>query len=92
MAKSKAKQPIEDWNYEATVDRVEDILDAIEGGELDLAEVFSQFATGVDCLNQCESFLARQQEQVELLLETLGENPRSSEWDLGKVAPRPPLI
>jgi exodeoxyribonuclease VII small subunit len=92
MAKSKTKQPIEAWNYEATVDRVEDILAAIEGGELELAEVFSQFAIGVDCLNQCESFLAQQQEQVELLLETLGENASTSEWNVGKVSPRPPLI
>ena len=90
MAKSKAKQPIEDWNYEATVDRVEEILEAIEGGDLELAEVFSQFAVGVDYLNQCESFLAQQQEQVELLLETLGENGRSGQWDVGKVSPRPP--
>jgi exodeoxyribonuclease VII small subunit len=92
MAKSKAKQPIEDWNYEATVDRVEDILNAIEGGELELTEVFSQFAIGVDCLNQCESFLTQQQEQVELLLETLGDNAPMSEWNVGKVSPRPPLI
>jgi exodeoxyribonuclease VII small subunit len=92
MAKSKAKQPIENWNYEATVDRVEEILEAIEGGDLELAEVFSQFAVGVDYLNQCESFLAQQQEQVELLLETLGENGRAAEWDVAKVAPRPPLL
>jgi exodeoxyribonuclease VII small subunit len=92
MAKSKAKQPIEAWNYEATVDRVEDILAAIEGGELELAEVFSQFAIGVDCLNQCESFLAHQQEQVELLLETLGENGSMNEWNVGRVSPRPPSI
>jgi exodeoxyribonuclease VII small subunit len=91
VAKSKAKQSIEDWNYEATVDRVEDILAAIEGGELELAEVFGQFAIGVDCLNQCESFLAQQQEQVELLLENLGENG-SGDWNVGKVSPRPPLI
>jgi exodeoxyribonuclease VII small subunit len=67
MVKKKA------WNYEETVDGVEEILAAIEGGNLELTEVFSQFAVAVDRLNQCESFLAIQREQVELLLESLGK-------------------
>jgi exodeoxyribonuclease VII small subunit len=91
MAKSKAKQPIEDWNYEITVARVEEILDAIEGGELDLAEVFDRFALGVDYLQQCDRFLTSQQERVELLLETLGETDRLPDWEIGQVSPRPPV-
>jgi exodeoxyribonuclease VII small subunit len=67
MVKKKA------WNYEETVDGVEEILAAIEGGDLELTEVFSQFAVAVDRLNQCENFLATQREQVELLLENLGK-------------------
>jgi exodeoxyribonuclease VII small subunit len=61
------------WNYEATVEQVEEILRGIEQGELDLTEVLAQFAIGVESLRQCEDFLATQQEQVELLLETLGD-------------------
>jgi exodeoxyribonuclease VII small subunit len=67
MVKKKA------WNYEETVDGVEEILAAIEGGNLELTEVFSQFAVAVDRLQQCEEFLATQREQVELLLENLGK-------------------
>jgi exodeoxyribonuclease VII small subunit len=67
MVKKKA------WNYEETVAGVEEILAAIEGGDLELTEVFSQFAVAVDRLNQCENFLATQREQVELLLENLGK-------------------
>jgi exodeoxyribonuclease VII small subunit len=67
MVKKKA------WNYEETVEGVEEILAAIEGGDLELTEVFSQFAVAVDRLNQCENFLATQREQVELLLENLGK-------------------
>lgn len=91
MAKSKTKQSIEDWNYELTVARVEEILDAIEGGELDLAEVFDRFALGVDYLQQCDRFLTTQQERVELLLETLGEPDRLPDWEIGQVSPRPPV-
>ena len=61
------------WNYEETVTGIEEILVAIEGGDLELTEVFSQFAVAVDRLNQCERFLATQREQVELLLEDLGK-------------------
>jgi exodeoxyribonuclease VII small subunit len=61
-----------DWNYEATVARVENILTAIEGGDLELTEVFGQFAVAVDSLQQCENFLVQQRGQVELLLENLG--------------------
>jgi exodeoxyribonuclease VII small subunit len=61
------------WNYEQTVERVEAILEAIEGGELELTEVFSQFAVAVESLQQCEIFLSAQREQVELLLENLGD-------------------
>jgi exodeoxyribonuclease VII small subunit len=67
MVKKKA------WNYEETVEGIEEILAAIEGGNLELTEVFSQFAVAVDRLNQCENFLAVQREQVELLLENLGK-------------------
>ena len=61
------------WNYEETVDGIEEILGAIEGGDLELTEVFSQFAVAVDRLEQCENFLTQQREQVELLLENLGK-------------------
>jgi exodeoxyribonuclease VII small subunit len=100
VAKSKPKQQIDDWNYEATVDRIEEILEAIERGDLELAEVFSQFALSVDYLDRCESFLAQQQERVELLIETLGDrdapverlHQKAAEWEIDRLSPRPPLI
>ena len=61
------------WNYEQAVERVEEILAAIEGGGPELSEVFSQFAVAVESLQQCENFLSEQREQVELLLENLGD-------------------
>ncbi|MDX2097140.1 MAG: exodeoxyribonuclease VII small subunit [Leptolyngbyaceae cyanobacterium bins.59] len=64
-----------DWNYEVTVAQVERIIARIESGELDLAEVFDQFATAVDYLHQCETFLSERQRQVDLLIETLVDEP-----------------
>jgi exodeoxyribonuclease VII small subunit len=59
------------WNYEETVRQVEVIMAQIESGELDLADVFDQFAIAVKHLRQCEEFLGQRQQQMDLLIETL---------------------
>lgn len=78
-AKNTAKLPDaplpKDWNYEATVAKVETIIAQIEAGKLDLAEVFEEFAAAVDYLRQCETFLAEKQQQMDLLVETLADEP-----------------
>jgi exodeoxyribonuclease VII small subunit len=61
------------WNYEAKVAEVEKIIAEIEAGRLDLEEVFEQFTAAVKYLRECESFLQKRQEQVDLLIETLND-------------------
>ena len=68
MAKSKV------WNYEEAVIKVEEILNQIESGELDLSEVFAQFTLANSHLHQCKDFLDRQQKQIHLHLETLEDS------------------
>jgi exodeoxyribonuclease VII small subunit len=63
------------WNYEETVDRIEAIIDRVESGELPLEEVFEQFAVAVECLQECEGFLARGKEQMDLAIELLAAEP-----------------
>jgi len=63
------------WSYEATVKRVEAAIARIESGELELADVFDQFADAVEQLRQCETFLAERQQQMDLLIETLSDDP-----------------
>lgn len=65
------------WNYEATVAKVEKIIAQLESGELELAEVFTEFSTAVEYLRECEAFLNQKQEQMTLLVETLTEQPDS---------------
>ena len=67
----------EDWNYQAAVAKVEAIIARIEAGELELEEVFDQFAAAVEYLRQCETFLRSRQQQVDLLIETLKDQPQS---------------
>lgn len=64
-----------DWNYEAKVAEVEKIIAQIEAGELELEEVFEQFTAAVEYLRQCETFLQQRQQQVDLLVETLSDEP-----------------
>lgn len=65
------------WSYEATVDQIETVISRIEAGELELAEVFDQFALAVDQLKQCEAFLRQHQQQMDLLIEKLVDDSES---------------
>ncbi|MGA1625451.1 MAG: exodeoxyribonuclease VII small subunit, partial [Prochlorothrix sp.] len=55
------------------VAEVEAIVAQIEGGELELAELFDRFEAAVTQLRQCEAFLNEKQQQVDLLIENLEE-------------------
>jgi exodeoxyribonuclease VII small subunit len=68
-------QNLPEWSYEATVDRIEAIIDRVESGELPLEEVFEQFRVAVGCLQECESFLVRGKEQMALSIELLAAEP-----------------
>jgi exodeoxyribonuclease VII small subunit len=72
---SSYPQSPEHWHYETSVAEIEAIIDRIESGELELEDVFEQFAQAVESLQQCETFLTERQSQVELLIETLGDPP-----------------
>jgi exodeoxyribonuclease VII small subunit len=69
--KAAYEQP--DWSYETTVTTVESIITDLESGHLPLAEVLSQFEQAVKALQDCDAYLQEKQQQVDLLIETLGE-------------------
>lgn len=74
MSPAKRKTNADNWNYEDTVVQVEAILNSIEHGDMDLADVFEQFSAAIEQLKQCEKFLSERQSQVELLIETLTDD------------------
>jgi len=73
MPRSSKSAPAipKDWNYEATLIRIEAITQQLETGELSLADVFEQFEEAVSALQQCDQFLQAKQKQASLLIETL---------------------
>ncbi|MBD1865783.1 exodeoxyribonuclease VII small subunit [Oculatella sp. FACHB-28] len=68
-------QTAQSWSYEQTVAQIEAIITRIELGDLELADVFEQFATAVEHLRECEIFLSHQQRQMDVLVETLMDEP-----------------
>jgi exodeoxyribonuclease VII small subunit len=81
MATTNRKTPANNWNYEATVRQIEEILNLIERGEMDLADVFEQFSVAITYLKQCEQFLSERQTQVGLLIETLSDTHTGAHED-----------
>ena len=71
--KTTSTSEMDAGNYEAKVAEIERIIAGIEAGELQLEEVFEQFAKAVESLRQCETFLQQRQQQVNLLIETLSD-------------------
>ncbi len=62
-----------DWHYETTVAQIETIIQAIESGHLDLADLFEQFSLAIEYLRQCDQFLEGHQAKMDLLIETLAD-------------------
>ncbi|HEY9703283.1 MAG TPA: exodeoxyribonuclease VII small subunit [Allocoleopsis sp.] len=78
MIKSRKNNTITDneekWTYETTVSKVQHIIEQIESGELELAEVFDRFTLATEYLEQCEHFLASKQQHITAVIENLISN------------------
>ncbi|MEN9229983.1 MAG: exodeoxyribonuclease VII small subunit [Thermostichus sp. DG02_5_bins_236] len=70
MKQRKSKDP---WRYEAAIAEVETLIDQIESGDLDLAEVVERFQQAAQTLKTCEDFLQEKRQQVEIITEQLDE-------------------
>ena len=75
MAVSRKTTPTEPWNYESTVEKIEDILGLMESGDMSLNDVFEQFGVAAAYLKECDRFLGERRSQVELLIEQLTDEP-----------------
>ena len=69
------KKPAETWNYESTVEKIEDILHLMESGDMSLSDLFEQFNVAAEYLKTCDRFLTERRAQVELSIEHLTDDP-----------------
>ena len=71
MAKKKKTnnddQCEESVSFEDAAERLEQIVDRLEEGNLDLDESLSSYAEGIKLLKRCHSILQQAEKQVELL-------------------------
>jgi exodeoxyribonuclease VII small subunit len=68
MARGKLKEPEQELSFEAGLKRLEEVLDALEHGDLALEEAMRAFAEGVQLVRSCHHKLDEVEKQVELLL------------------------
>lgn len=60
-------------NFEASLEKLEGIVNALEAGELTLEESLSTFEEGVKLTRLCQSALQEAEQRVTILLEKNGE-------------------
>lgn len=76
MKQRKSKDP---WRYEAAIAEVETLIQEIESGQLDLAEVVERFQRAAQTLKTCEAFLQEKRQQVAIIIEELAESNPSEQ-------------
>lgn len=71
---------IEALGYEAAVERLESIIEAIESGEVGLEESIAKYEEGAALLKRCRGILGQSEQKIEAIeARVLGEAERSGE-------------
>lgn len=68
MASSKKEK-----NFEATLDKLEQIVGELEKGNLSLDKSIKKFEDGIEMYNDCKQFLTEAESKVKVLTESLKE-------------------
>lgn len=58
-------------NYESKINKIEEIIETIETGNLEMTAMFESFSQAKQYLHECEDFLKEKQKQLNLDIETL---------------------
>jgi len=68
MARKKPEEPPAEPSFEASLKRLEEVLDSLEHGDLPLEEAMRAFEEGVKLVRSCHQKLDEVERRVELLL------------------------
>ncbi len=77
MTKPKAKEP----SFEEALAQLESIVDAMEGGEVPLAELLTQFEEGTKLLKLCETRLKNAELRIEQLKQSKEGEPSFTSFE-----------
>lgn len=67
MAKKRAKSKTEKLSFDQAASRLDEIVDKLEGGQLELEESLAEYEKGVGLLKQCYAILKQAEQKIEVL-------------------------
>ena len=59
--------PIADMKFEAALGELENIVQSMEGGKLELEDSITAYRRGMELMQHCQSQLAKAEEQIRIL-------------------------
>ena len=63
------------YPFEASLKKLEELVDQMEGGELSLEDSLKTFEEGIKLTRECQKALKEVEQKVSLLVEKNGEQP-----------------
>jgi exodeoxyribonuclease VII small subunit len=78
-AKPAAKEP--EQNFETAIERLEEIVERMEGDKMPLQELLDRYEEGVKLVKVCEEKLASAEKRIEILTKTSAGKPQLAEFD-----------
>ena len=67
---AKNKKPVD---FEQSLDQLENLVEAMEGGDLSLEDSLKAFEKGIKLSRECQTALSTAEQKVQLLLEENGQ-------------------
>jgi exodeoxyribonuclease VII small subunit len=67
---TKSKNPVD---FEQALDQLENLVEAMEGGDLSLEDSLKAFEQGIKLSRECQTALSTAEQKVQLLLEENGQ-------------------
>lgn len=73
-AETSNHENTKDFNFEASLNELEKLVDALENGDLSLEQSLQDFERGINLTRACQSALTDAQQKVQILLEKNGQS------------------
>ncbi len=71
---AKSNDKSESFDFEASLNELEKLVDTLEGGDLTLEQSLKDFERGINLTRACQTALTEAQQKVQILLEKNGQN------------------
>ena len=66
-------------NFETKLSELEQLVENLESGELDLEDALTQFEKGIKMTRECQTALASAEQRVKVLVEKNGESQQNGD-------------